>query len=189
MTRQIDGWVKERLTGLNPTSIRPQQVHAGRPAVATTRWWSPDRPISARRRPTDNDENMIVVSGNKRVADIYLGEFMRLYSHHAFTGVRRAAGRQLSTASPRHLSLDDSWRTYFGDHVAGQAASTFRRRQPLIAAGPRPSDDVVAARGRLRSRLDTQAAWGAVDRAVSDVDGSRRASTRSRSGRDPSPHR
>ena len=31
-----------------------------------------------------NDENMIVVAGNKRVADIYLGEFMRLYSHHAF---------------------------------------------------------------------------------------------------------
>ena len=27
---------------------------------------------------------MIVVVGNTRVADIYLGEFMRLYSHHAF---------------------------------------------------------------------------------------------------------
>jgi hypothetical protein len=31
-----------------------------------------------------NDENMLVIKGNKRVADIYLGEYMRLYSHYAF---------------------------------------------------------------------------------------------------------
>ena len=31
-----------------------------------------------------NDENMLVIEGNKRVADIYLGEYMRLYSHYAF---------------------------------------------------------------------------------------------------------
>jgi phosphatidylserine/phosphatidylglycerophosphate/cardiolipin synthase-like enzyme len=31
-----------------------------------------------------NDENMIVIEGNKRVADIYFGEYMRLYSHYAF---------------------------------------------------------------------------------------------------------
>ena len=31
-----------------------------------------------------NDENMLVIKGNKRVADIYLGEYMRLYTHYAF---------------------------------------------------------------------------------------------------------
>ncbi len=31
-----------------------------------------------------NDENMLVIRGDKRVADIYLGEFMRSFSHHAF---------------------------------------------------------------------------------------------------------
>jgi phosphatidylserine/phosphatidylglycerophosphate/cardiolipin synthase-like enzyme len=31
-----------------------------------------------------NDENMLVIKGNTRVADIYLGEYMRLYSHYAF---------------------------------------------------------------------------------------------------------
>jgi phosphatidylserine/phosphatidylglycerophosphate/cardiolipin synthase-like enzyme len=31
-----------------------------------------------------NDENMLVIKGNKRVADIYFGEYMRLYSHYAF---------------------------------------------------------------------------------------------------------
>jgi phosphatidylserine/phosphatidylglycerophosphate/cardiolipin synthase-like enzyme len=33
---------------------------------------------------TTNDENMVVIEGNKRVADIYLGEYMRLYSHFAW---------------------------------------------------------------------------------------------------------
>jgi len=32
----------------------------------------------------DNDENMLVIRGNAAVADIYLGEFMRLFSHYAF---------------------------------------------------------------------------------------------------------
>jgi phosphatidylserine/phosphatidylglycerophosphate/cardiolipin synthase-like enzyme len=33
---------------------------------------------------TQNDENMLVIRGNKRVCDIYLGEFMRIYNHLSF---------------------------------------------------------------------------------------------------------
>jgi phosphatidylserine/phosphatidylglycerophosphate/cardiolipin synthase-like enzyme len=33
-----------------------------------------------------NDENMLVIRGNTRVADIYLGEFMRLFTHFRFRG-------------------------------------------------------------------------------------------------------
>ena len=33
---------------------------------------------------TDNDENMLVIQGNTAVADVYMGEFMRLFSHYAF---------------------------------------------------------------------------------------------------------
>jgi phosphatidylserine/phosphatidylglycerophosphate/cardiolipin synthase-like enzyme len=33
-----------------------------------------------------NDENMLVIRGNRRVADIYLGEFMRLFTHFRFRG-------------------------------------------------------------------------------------------------------
>jgi phosphatidylserine/phosphatidylglycerophosphate/cardiolipin synthase-like enzyme len=33
---------------------------------------------------TDNDENMLVIRGDTAVADVYLGEFMRLFSHYAF---------------------------------------------------------------------------------------------------------
>ncbi len=31
-----------------------------------------------------NDENMLVIRGNKAVADIYFGEFMRLHTHYAY---------------------------------------------------------------------------------------------------------
>jgi phosphatidylserine/phosphatidylglycerophosphate/cardiolipin synthase-like enzyme len=34
-----------------------------------------------------NDENMLVIKDNTRIADIYLGEYMRLYSHYAFREV------------------------------------------------------------------------------------------------------
>jgi len=33
---------------------------------------------------TTNDENMLVIEGDTRVADVYLGEYMRIYSHYAF---------------------------------------------------------------------------------------------------------
>ena len=32
----------------------------------------------------DNDENMVVIRGSRRVADIYFGEFMRIFAHHRF---------------------------------------------------------------------------------------------------------
>jgi phosphatidylserine/phosphatidylglycerophosphate/cardiolipin synthase-like enzyme len=35
----------------------------------------------SRPSQTGNDENMLVVGGNKRVADIYFGEFMRIFDH------------------------------------------------------------------------------------------------------------
>jgi len=61
-----------------------------------------------------NDENMLVIRGNTRVADIYIGEFFRLHSHYAF---RQAVGifeREHSNASPsdfevRFLTEDRDW--------------------------------------------------------------------------------
>ncbi|HJS37494.1 MAG TPA: phospholipase D-like domain-containing protein [Burkholderiales bacterium] len=61
---------------------------------------------------TTNHENMLVIRGDRRVADIYLGEFMRSYSHHAFReSVRRnlAAGRNVDEWKPQFLAPEDSW--------------------------------------------------------------------------------
>lgn len=31
-----------------------------------------------------NDANMIVIKGDKRISDIYIGEYMRLYTYYVF---------------------------------------------------------------------------------------------------------
>ncbi len=54
-----------------------------------------------------NDENMLVIRGNKQVADIYLGEFMRLFTHYAF---REWLSREKTTPQEkRPLSPTDAW--------------------------------------------------------------------------------
>jgi len=75
----------------------------------------------------NNDENMLVVRDNNRVADIYLGEFMRLYNHHAFREFLERQSENTLDVSPSHLRLDDWWRGYFGD--------TARARQRELFAG------------------------------------------------------
>ena len=74
----------------------------------------------------ENDENMLIIRGNKRVAEIYLGEFMRLYNHYAF---REWAAKQPadSPKTPAHLRLDKWWKEYFGN--------TERSRQREYFAG------------------------------------------------------
>lgn len=59
----------------------------------------------------NNDENSLVISGDKRVADIYLGEFMRLFNHFYFRYV--VQNQKAKTGSEEkqrsYLKPDDSW--------------------------------------------------------------------------------
>ena len=90
----------------------------------------------------NNDENMLVIKGNKMVADIYLGEFMRIWNHFYF---RDIAGRyalinkKKTSATPAeinameemsspYLDADDSWtEDYFGgDYRKTQERLLFR---------------------------------------------------------------
>lgn len=73
-----------------------------------------------------NDENMILVRGDTRVADIYVGEFMRLYSHHAF---RESLQWRNTTDSPKHLRIDDWWKDYFGNTSRSRRRRYFARTQ------------------------------------------------------------
>jgi len=111
-TNAIDGWVKERLTGLN-SHVR--FIHnkfmlvdplGDDPVVVAG---SANFSDNSTRR---NDENMIISRGNTRVADIYLGEFMRLYSHHAF---RESLQWRDPKDPPKKLRTDDWWSNYFGN--------------------------------------------------------------------------
>jgi phosphatidylserine/phosphatidylglycerophosphate/cardiolipin synthase-like enzyme len=84
-----------------------------------------------------NDENMLVIRGDKRIADIYFGEFLRLYSHYAFREAvkiameKKKAGHPESW-QPQFLIDDDSWMTPYFD--ATDRSARYARR--VYFAGP-----------------------------------------------------
>jgi phosphatidylserine/phosphatidylglycerophosphate/cardiolipin synthase-like enzyme len=74
-----------------------------------------------------NNENMLVIRGNTRVADIYLGEFMRLYTHYAFreaVAIAQASGD--TEWRPQHLESD--WRSWQRDYFDPGDDRFLRRR-------------------------------------------------------------
>jgi phosphatidylserine/phosphatidylglycerophosphate/cardiolipin synthase-like enzyme len=61
-----------------------------------------------------NDENMLVIRGSTRVADIYLGEFFRLHAHYAFRQAveifqRNNPGSTVEDFASRFLVEDADW--------------------------------------------------------------------------------
>ncbi len=55
-----------------------------------------------------NDENMLVIRGNKAVADIYLGEFMRLFTHYSFRNSLQYRDSQTPAAGQAYKYLLES---------------------------------------------------------------------------------
>jgi phosphatidylserine/phosphatidylglycerophosphate/cardiolipin synthase-like enzyme len=111
-TNEFDGWVEERLTGLNSNV---NYVHNKFMLIDPLS----DDPIviggSANFSDAStikNDENMLLVRGNTRVADIYIGEFMRLFSHFSF---RESLQWRNVNEPPKPLRIDDWWESSFGD--------------------------------------------------------------------------
>lgn len=79
-----------------------------------------------------NDENMLVIRGDKRVADIYFGEYLRLYNHYAFREsvkrhLERVAGGSIDDWQPQFLHETDAWMTPYFDS-ADTSARCARRR-------------------------------------------------------------
>lgn len=59
---------------------------------------------------TDNDENMLIIRGNTRVADIYFTEFNRLFNHYYFRSVYNKADQNgRADKSGLFLEPNDSW--------------------------------------------------------------------------------
>ncbi|MFP5076657.1 phospholipase D-like domain-containing protein [Rhizobium sp. YIM 134829] len=78
-----------------------------------------------------NDENMVVIRGNQRVADIYLGEFFRLHSHYAFRQavaiyLKENPGKSAEHFKQNFLIEDRDWTDdYF---TPGDRSARFVRR-------------------------------------------------------------
>lgn len=72
----------------------------------------------------NNDENMVVVRGNTDVADVFIGEFMRLFHHFYFRDVadRMATAHSESDDVVPYLEPDDSWTAPYFDAKTAQFA-------------------------------------------------------------------
>lgn len=125
---EFDRWVKEKLTGLNQ---HVQYIHdkfmlvdplGADPVVVTGSANFSDAST------TDNDENMLVIRGDKRVADIYLGEYMRFWNSYAFREWAAAHGSDPAEQKFKYLDVKNRWwREYFGDTDRSRQREYFSR--------------------------------------------------------------
>lgn len=69
---------------------------------------------------TDNDENLLVIRGDTRVADIFVGEFMRLFNHFAIRNQLNSLS-DAKFAESQPLAETDSWvKPYFKEGTPEQ---------------------------------------------------------------------
>ena len=133
VTNSFDRWVAE-LSRIDP-DVHVYWVHTKfmlvdplgpRPAVVTGSG-------NFSKASTDaNDENMLVIRGDKRIADIYFGEYLRLYTHYAFRESVRIYTEKKQHGSPddwkpQFLVDDDSWMAPYFDAHDRSARDTRRK--------------------------------------------------------------
>jgi uncharacterized protein YegP (UPF0339 family) len=81
----------------------------------------------------ENDENMLLIRGDRRAADIYYTEFNRLFNHYYFRSVvddvshRPASSSSTSSSASRFLDPTDSW-------VGKYQPGSFRAKRLAIQA-------------------------------------------------------
>ncbi len=119
-------WLAERLTGLNAnvkylhTKYMLVDPLGPNPLVVS------GSANFSKASTEDNDENMLVIRGDARVADIYLGEFMRLYRHFAFRDWASSQPETKKKAEVSHLDETDRWwKGYFGSSFASRQREYF----------------------------------------------------------------
>ncbi|MCY7422139.1 MAG: phospholipase D-like domain-containing protein [Chitinophagaceae bacterium] len=111
-TNEFDGWVKERLTGLNSNVNYVHNKFMLIDPLSNDPIVIGGSANFSNASTNKNDENMLLVRGNKRVADIYFGEFVRLFSHFSF---RESLKFRKPDNPPKPLRLDDWWQSSFGN--------------------------------------------------------------------------
>ena len=123
VTNSFDRWVAE-MSRIDP-DVHVYWVHTkfmlvdplgARPTVVTGS-------ANFSKASTDtNDENMLVIRGDKRIADIYFGEYLRLYTHYAFREAVKIFMEKKKQGAPedwkpQFLIDHDSWMDpYFDSH-------------------------------------------------------------------------
>ena len=105
----FEHWLKEQVTGFNThvkfihTKYMLIDPLSNDPLIITG---SANFSDASTRK---NDENMLVIRGDTRVADIYLTEFMRLFMHFYFRTIVNGIGPAELDPEAGYLNDDDSW--------------------------------------------------------------------------------
>ncbi len=78
-----------------------------------------------------NDENMVLIRGDKRVADIYFSEFMRVFAHHRFREsvkrhIEQFGSAAFNTWKPQDLFED--WEKWVPMHFTKNSERYIKRR-------------------------------------------------------------
>lgn len=79
----------------------------------------------------DNDENMVLTRGDTRVADIFFGEFMRVFAHHRFRESVKRHIEEFGSASPdtwKPQDLFEDWKKWVPDHFRQGSEKDIKRR-------------------------------------------------------------
>ena len=138
-TNSLDRWLKE-LAQVHNEQVHVHWIHTKYMLLDPLG----DNPIlvtgsaNFSKASTDtNDENMLVIQGNKRIADIYFGEYLRLYNHYAFREAVKWAMEAKKIGKPKDwkpqfLEINESWMNdYF---QPADTSARFARRKYF--AGP-----------------------------------------------------
>jgi phosphatidylserine/phosphatidylglycerophosphate/cardiolipin synthase-like enzyme len=117
----LEHWADEKLTGLN---VNVKYLHTKYMLIDPLS----DDPIVVSGSANfsnascdTNDENMLIIRGDTRVADVYLGEFIRLYKHFAFRDwlTQALARGEIKEGEPLPVEFLDEenkwWRRWFGN--------------------------------------------------------------------------
>lgn len=126
----IDGWMKEPAAiGVNVNWVHTKFMMVDplgpEPVTLTgSANWS-------QASVDTNDEHLVVIRGNQRVADIYFGEFMRLFAHHRFREsvsrhIKEFGSDAFDTWKPQDLFED--WRRWVPDHFRPGSEKDIKRR-------------------------------------------------------------
>lgn len=80
-----------------------------------------------------NDENMLVIKGDLRIADIYFGEYMRLFSHYSFREAVKWALEKEKLGKPQewkpqYLVESDTWMKDYFEETDDKSARCLRRK-------------------------------------------------------------
>ncbi|WP_373488709.1 phospholipase D-like domain-containing protein [Blastomonas sp.] len=109
---ELHRWLKEELTGLNTHVKYLHTKYMFTDAITASPTVVSGSANFSAASTTNNDENMVIVHGSTDLADIFLGEFMRLFDHFYFrqtVAKQRMRGKAKVADTSFYLAPNDTW--------------------------------------------------------------------------------